>query len=71
MRLIKVRRALKNDVARKATINANQGREISRLSNLLLIEVDEGRHWRKADAAFHGAIYDASGNPMFGQILAT
>ena len=23
----------------------------------------------KADAAFHGAIYDASGNPMFGQIL--
>ena len=69
---IEVRRALENDVVRKATVNANasQRRKISRLRDLLLIEVDEGRPWRKADAAFHGAIYDASGNPMFGQILA-
>ena len=72
LRLIEVRRALENDVVRKATVNANasQRREISRLCDLLLIEVDKGRPWRKADAAFHGAIYDASGNPMFGQILA-
>ena len=72
LRLIEVRRALENDVVRKATVNANaaQRRKISHLCDLLLIEVDEGRPWRKADAAFHGAIYDASGNPMFGQILS-
>ena len=72
LRLMEVRRALENDVVRKATIHATraQRREISRLCDLLLVEVDEGRPWRKADAAFHGAIYDASGNPMFGQILS-
>ena len=72
LRLIEVRRALENDVVRKATVNASivQRREISRLCDLLLIEVDAGRPWRRADAAFHGAIYNASGNPMFGQILA-
>ena len=72
LRLIEVRRALENDVVRKATLNATpaQRAEISRLCDLLLVEVDARRPWRKADAAFHGAIYDASGNPMFGQILA-
>ena len=72
LRLIEVRRALENDVVRKATVNAStaQRREISRLCDVLLIEVDARRPWRKADAAFHGAIYDASGNPMFGQILS-
>lgn len=72
LRLIEVRRALENNVVRRAAVNANaaQRRKISRLCDLLLTEVDEGRPWRKADAAFHGAIYDASGNPMFGQILA-
>jgi GntR family transcriptional regulator, transcriptional repressor for pyruvate dehydrogenase complex len=71
LRLIEVRRALENDVVRKATMNASaaQRREISRLCELLLIEVNARRPWRKADAAFHGAIYNASGNPMFGQIL--
>jgi GntR family transcriptional regulator, transcriptional repressor for pyruvate dehydrogenase complex len=72
LRLIEVRRALENDVVRKATRHASaaQRRQISRLCDLLLAEVDARRPWRKADAAFHGAIYDASGNPMFGQILA-
>ncbi|HEY9011843.1 MAG TPA: FCD domain-containing protein, partial [Devosia sp.] len=71
LRLIEVRRALENDVVRKATIHATpaQRTEISRLCDLLLVEVNAGRPWRKADHAFHGAIYDASGNPMFGQIL--
>jgi DNA-binding FadR family transcriptional regulator len=59
-------------VVRKATINATreQRQEISRLCDVLLVEVYAGRPWRKADHAFHGAIYDASGNPMFGQILS-
>ena len=71
LRLLEVRRALENDVVRRATINATpkQRDEISRLCDILLVEVGAGRPWRNADHAFHGAIYDASGNPMFGQIL--
>lgn len=71
LRLIEVRRALENPVVRKATLNATpaQRAKISRLCDALLAEVDAGRNWHKADAAFHGAIYEASGNPMFGQIL--
>ncbi|MBU1306497.1 MAG: FCD domain-containing protein [Alphaproteobacteria bacterium] len=72
LRLLEIRRTLENDVVRKATINASpkQRRQISSLCNILLIEVNAGRPWRKADHEFHGAIYDASGNPMYGQILA-
>jgi DNA-binding FadR family transcriptional regulator len=71
IRLIEVRRALENDVVRKATMNAtaSQRAEISRLCDVLIVEVDARRNWHEADHAFHGAIYDASGNPMFGQIL--
>jgi GntR family transcriptional repressor for pyruvate dehydrogenase complex len=71
LRLIEIRRTLENDVVRKATLHASpkQRTEISRLCDLLLVEVNSGRPWRKADHAFHGAIYDASGNPMYGQIL--
>lgn len=71
LRLMEIRRTLENDVVRKATLNATakQRQEISQLCTLLLIEVDSGRPWRKADHAFHGAIYDASGNPMYGQLL--
>src|SRR6185369_15488647 len=72
LRLIEVRRALENEVVRKATVNAGpaQRTEISRLCDALIVEVNARRPWRPADAAFHGAIYDAAGNPMFGQILA-
>jgi len=72
LRLIEVRRALETDVVGKATRNATrtQRSEISRLCDALLVEVDARRAWRPADHAFHGAIYEASGNPMFGQILA-
>jgi DNA-binding FadR family transcriptional regulator len=71
LRLIEVRRALEKDVVRKATENATpaQRAEISRLCDILIVEVDAGRNWHEADHAFHGAIYEASGNPMFGQIL--
>lgn len=71
LRLLEVRRALESEVVRKATLHARPAQrcEIARLCDILLIEVNAGRPWRKADAAFHGAIYDASGNPMFGQIL--
>jgi GntR family transcriptional repressor for pyruvate dehydrogenase complex len=71
LRLMEIRRTLENDVVRKAAVNATaeQRQEIARLCEVLLIEVDAGRPWRKADHAFHGAIYDASGNPMYGQLL--
>jgi GntR family transcriptional repressor for pyruvate dehydrogenase complex len=71
LRLLEIRRTLENDVVRKATANATpkQRQNISRLCDILLSDVDSGRPWRKADHAFHGAIYDASGNPMYGQIL--
>ncbi|MCW5722538.1 MAG: FadR family transcriptional regulator [Devosia sp.] len=71
LRLMEIRRTLENDVVRKATIKANpaQRAEIVRLCHALLAEVDSGRPWRKADHAFHQAIYDATGNPMYGQLL--
>lgn len=73
LRLSEIRRALETAVVRQAAINAQpkQRREISRLCDALLTEVYAGRPWRPADDAFHGAIYDASGNPMFGQIIAS
>ena len=72
LRLLEVRRALEIDVVGKAARNATpvQRVSISRLCDALLVEVGAGRPWRPADAAFHGAIYEASGNPMFGQILS-
>lgn len=71
LRLLEIRRTLENDVVRKATLKASrpQREEISRLCDVLLADVHDGRAWRKADHAFHGAIYDASGNPMYGQLL--
>jgi GntR family transcriptional repressor for pyruvate dehydrogenase complex len=71
LRLIEVRRALENDVVRKAALNAtdNQRAEISKLYKKLMATVEAREPWRKVDEAFHGAIYDASGNPVFGQIL--
>lgn len=71
LRLMEIRRTLENDVVRKATVGAtpDQRHQISDLCDVLLIEVNAGRPWRKADHAFHGAIYDATGNPMYGQLL--
>ncbi|KKB08946.1 FadR/GntR family transcriptional regulator [Devosia chinhatensis] len=71
LRLLEIRRTLENDVVRKATLHATKAQraEIFRLCQMLLVDVDAGRPWRKADHAFHRAIYDASGNPMYGQIL--
>ncbi|MCW5720560.1 MAG: FCD domain-containing protein [Devosia sp.] len=68
LRLFEIRRTLEYDVVRKATLKASlsQLNTISRLCDVLLTEVYAGRPWRQADHAFYGAIYDASGNPMYG-----
>ena len=71
LRLLEVRRALENAAVRQAAANANreQKAEIVALCRKLLQVVDAGDDWHRADAAFHGAIFDASGNPLFGQIV--
>ena len=73
LRLLDVRRALENAVVRKAAENATpeQREEIAQLCRKLLRVVNSGRDWHRVDAEFHGAVYDASGNPLFGQILRT
>lgn len=71
LRLLEVRRALENAAVRQAAVNASreQKAEITAYCRRLLRIVDSGEDWHLADAEFHGAIYDASGNPLFGQIL--
>jgi len=71
LRLLEVRRVLEIAAVERAAVKASrkQRTEISRLCTILLAEVDAGAAWRPADWAFHGAIHEASGNPMFGQIL--
>jgi GntR family transcriptional regulator, transcriptional repressor for pyruvate dehydrogenase complex len=71
LRFLEVRRALENVAVRKAAQNATaeQRAEIVVLCRRLLDVVNSGRDWHRADADFHGAIYDAAGNPVFGHIL--
>ncbi len=71
LRLLEVRRTLENDAVRKAAVNASlaQRADITRLCDTLMAVVDAGQPYRTADWAYHGAIYDATGNPMYGQIL--
>ncbi len=71
LRLLDMRRVIESGTVRRAAINAtlSQRREIGRLCDVLLQIVDRGQPYRVADAAFHAAICDATGNPMFGQLL--
>ena len=71
LRLLEVRRTLENAAVRMAALNATdaQRRTIVSTCKRLLRVVNSGRDWHRVDAEFHGAIYDASGNPLFGQIL--
>ena len=71
LRLLEVRRCLENDAVRKAAVHASlaQKAEIARLCETLMAVVDAGQPYRTADWAYHGAIYDATGNPMYGHIL--
>lgn len=71
LRLLDMRRVIESGTVRRAALNATlaQRAEISRLCDVLLAIVDKGLPYRAADAAFHAAICDATGNPMFGQLL--
>ena len=71
LRLLDVRRIVESGTVRRAAQKANlrQRGDISRLCDALLGVVAAGQPYRAADAAFHGAISDATGNPMFRQML--
>lgn len=71
LRLLDVRRIVESGTVRRAAQNATlrQRQDISRLCDALLAVVAAGQPYRAADAAFHGAISDATGNPMFRQML--
>jgi GntR family transcriptional regulator, transcriptional repressor for pyruvate dehydrogenase complex len=71
LRLLEVRRSLESDVVRKAALHAtpSQRSEIGKLCDDLLEIIARGENYREADAAFHAAISEATGNPMYGQIL--
>lgn len=71
LRLLEVRRVLETGTVRRAALLATpaQRREIARLCDDLLRVVDAGLPYREADWAFHGAISDSTGNPLFGQLL--
>ena len=72
LHLLEVRRGLETDVVHKATLKASRAQraEISALCDRLLRAVSAGSSWRAEDAAFHSAVYEASGNPMYGRILS-
>ena len=71
LRLLEVRRVLESGAVRLAAQTATpvQCASIAALCDTLLDVVNAGQPYRDADAAFHGAISDATGNPMFGQLL--
>lgn len=72
LRLLDVRRVLEAGTVRRAAEFATpeQRTEIAVLCDELLRIVDGGLHYREADLAFHSAISNASGNPLFGHLLA-
>jgi GntR family transcriptional repressor for pyruvate dehydrogenase complex len=71
LRLLDMRRVIESGTVRRAATKATlvQRQKISRLCDHLLELVASGKPYRAADMAFHAAICDATGNPMFGQLL--
>ena len=71
LRLLDMRRVIESGTVRRAAANATltQRREIGRLCDALLAIVEAGQPYRAPDMAFHAAICDATGNPMFGHLL--
>ncbi len=71
LRLLDMRRVIESGTVRRAAANAtlSQRAEIGRLCDALLSIVNTGQPYRAADMAFHAAICDATGNPMFGHLL--
>ena len=71
LRLLELRRVIESGTVRRAATNATpaQRRDIAVLCDALLKIVAAEQPYRIADLAFHAAICDATGNPMFGKLL--
>lgn len=66
-----VRRPLELEAVHLAARHANdrQGRLImARVAELIAV-YEAGEDWREADSRFHDAIHEASGNPLFNQLI--
>jgi len=70
-RMHAVRRPLEIEVVRLAASNASaRQRRVIMARAVALMEVhDADEDWRDADRKFHAALHDASGNPLFGQLI--
>ena len=71
LRTLAVRRPLEIEAVRLAARDANaaeRDRIQARMLDLMAV-FGAGEDWRAADHAFHEAIHDATGNPLFGQLI--
>lgn len=67
-----VRRPLEIEAVKIATrLATDQQRKVivARMAELNAV-YEAGEDWRPADARFHGVIYEASGNPLFQQLIS-
>lgn len=71
LRTLAVRRPLEIEAVRRAARDATpaaRDRIVARMLDLMAA-FEAGGDWRAADHAFHAAIHDATGNPLFGQVI--
>jgi DNA-binding FadR family transcriptional regulator len=71
LRTLAVRRPLEIEAVRLAARDATtpaRERITARMLDLMAV-FEAGEDWRRADHAFHAAIHDATGNPLFGQLI--
>ncbi|MGI9450881.1 MAG: FadR/GntR family transcriptional regulator, partial [Geminicoccaceae bacterium] len=66
-----VRRPLEIEAVRLAArhVSDQQGRVIIARAAELIAVYEAGEDWRDADNRFHDAIHEASGNPLFNQLI--
>ena len=72
LRTLAVRRPLEIEAVRLAARDATapmRDRIIARMLDLMAV-YESGADWRVADRALHAAIHDATGNPLFGQLIS-
>lgn len=72
LRTLAVRRPLEIEAVRIAAREATpaaRDRITARMLDLMAA-YEAGEDWRPADHAFHAAIHDATGNPLFGRLVA-
>jgi DNA-binding FadR family transcriptional regulator len=70
-RMLAVRRPLEIEAVRIASAVATAAARALVMARLdvLMAAYDAGAAWRPADFAFHAAIHDATGNPLFGKLI--